>query len=73
MTIKRFEEIEACQVARQLTKEIYSESRKHPIRRDWRFCSQIQSASVSIMSNLAEGFHSQTNNEFIRFLHKRIN
>ena len=68
MTIKRFEEIEAWQVARQLTKEIYAESRKHPMRRDWRFCSQIQSASVSIMSNVAEGFHSQTNAEFIRFL-----
>jgi four helix bundle protein len=67
MTIKRFEEIEAWQVARQLTKEIYRESRKLPMRRDWRYCSQIQSAAVSIMSNIAEGFHSQTNNEFIRF------
>jgi len=68
MTIKRFEEIEGWQVARQLTKEIYLESRKHPMRRDWRFCSQIQSASVSIMSNIAEGFHSQSNKDFIRFL-----
>jgi len=68
MTIKRFEEIEAWQLARKLTKEIYLESRKSPMRRDLRFCSQIQSAAVSIMSNIAEGFHSQTNNEFIRFL-----
>jgi four helix bundle protein len=68
MTIKRFEEIEAWQDARQLTKEIYRETRKNPLRRDWRFCSQIQSAAVSIMSNVAEGFHSQTNKEFMRFL-----
>lgn len=68
MTIKRFEEIEARQIARQLTKEIYRDSGKNPMRHDWRFCSQIQSAAVSIMSNIAEGFHSQNNNEFIRFL-----
>jgi len=68
MVIKRFEEIEAWQLARQLTKEIYLESRKHPMRRDWRFCSQIQSAAVSIMSNIAEGFLAQTDEEFIRFL-----
>jgi len=68
MTFKRFEEIEAWQLARQLTKQIYQESRKPPMRRDWRFCSQIQSAAVSMMSNVAEGFLSQTNKEFIRFL-----
>jgi len=68
MTIKRFEEIEAWQTARQLTKEVYRESRQFPMRRGWRYCSQIQSAAVSTMSNIAEGFHSQTNNEFIRFL-----
>jgi len=68
MTIKRFEEVEAWQVARNLVKEIYLESRKQPMRRDFRYCSQIQSAAVSIMSNIAEGFHAQTNREFIRFL-----
>ncbi len=68
MTFKRFEEIEAWQLARQLTKQIYQETRKNPMRRDWRYCSQIQSASVSIMSNIAEGFLSQTHKEFIRFL-----
>jgi four helix bundle protein len=68
MTFKRFEEIEAWQLARQLAKQIYQESRQQPMRRDWRYCSQIQSAAVSIMSNIAEGFLAQTNNEFVRFL-----
>ena len=68
MTIKRFEEIEAWQIARKLTKEIYLETRKLPMRRDWRYCSQIQSAAVSVMSNIAEGFHAQTNAEFKHFL-----
>jgi hypothetical protein len=52
MTIKRFEEIEAWQIARQLTKEVYRESRQLPMRRDWRYCSQIQSAAASMMSNI---------------------
>ncbi len=68
MTFKRFEEIEAWQLARQLTQKIYQETRKLPIRRDWRYCSQIQSAAVSIMSNIAEGFLAQTHKEFARFL-----
>lgn len=68
MTFKRFEDIEAWQLARQLTKQVYHESRKLPMRGDWRYCSQIQSAAVSMMSNIAEGFLAQTNNEFIRFL-----
>jgi four helix bundle protein len=68
MTFKRFEDIEAWQLARKLTKEIYQESSHSPMRRDWRYCSQIQSAAVSIMSNIAEGFLAQTNNEFMRFL-----
>jgi four helix bundle protein len=68
MTFKRFEDIEAWQLARQLTRQVYQESRQPPMRRDWRYCSQIQSAAVSMMSNIAEGFLAQTNNEFVRFL-----
>jgi len=68
MTIKRFEDIEAWQLARQLTKEVYQETRQPPMHRDWRYGSQIQSAAVSMMSNIAEGFLAQTNKEFIRFL-----
>ena len=68
MTIKRFEEIEAWQLARKLVKSIYLASSSTPMSKDYRFCSQLQAAAVSIMSNIAEGFSSQTRKEFIHFL-----
>ena len=35
---------------------------------DYRFREQVQSAAVSIMSNIAEGFSRRTTKEFIQFL-----
>jgi four helix bundle protein len=35
---------------------------------DWGFRGQIQNASVSISSNIAEGYERSSNAEFIRFL-----
>lgn len=67
--IERFEEIEAWQSARELTKMVYQVSRQGRFAKDFRFCSQIQAAAVSIMSNIAEGFESQSNKTFIRYLY----
>jgi four helix bundle protein len=36
--------------------------------KDFRLSSQIQGAAGSVMHNIAEGFDSGTNTEFIRFL-----
>jgi len=67
-TIKRFEEIEAWQTARELTKLIYSFTGDGKLSRDFGLKDQIQRASVSIMSNISEGFESQTQAQFIRYL-----
>jgi len=67
-TITRFEEIEAWQTARELTKLIYSLTDTAKFSRDFGLKDQIQRASVSIMSNIAEGFESQTQAQFIRYL-----
>jgi len=67
-TIERFEDIEAWQEARKLTRMVYAATRKGGFARDYRFCSQIQAAAVSVMSNIAEGFESQSNRTFIRYL-----
>jgi len=69
MKITRFEDIEAWQEARKLVKMVYSVINKSPkFRKDFRLVNQVQDASVSAMSNIAEGFARRSNREFIQFL-----
>ncbi len=68
MTIKRFEEIESWQNARVLTSSVYLFCSEGKASKDYGFRDQIQRASISIMSNIAEGFERNNNNEFIKFL-----
>ena len=67
-TFKKFEEIEAWQKARQLTKRIYALSRSGDFARDFGLKDQIRRASVSIMSNIAEGHDRSGTGEFVQFL-----
>lgn len=67
-TITRFEEIEAWQTARELTKLIYSLTEEGKFSRDFGLKDQIRRASVSVMSNISEGFESQTQAQFVRYL-----
>ncbi|MCA9408842.1 MAG: four helix bundle protein [Candidatus Omnitrophica bacterium] len=69
MRIQRFEEIKAWQEGRELVKIVYQIIRRNDeLNRDLRFKSQLTSSSISIMSNIAEGFSRNSNKEFIRFL-----
>ncbi len=64
--IERFEDLEVWQEGMRLTIEI------HNLLKNCRDCSlrdQIHRSSVSIPSNIAEGFERQTNKEFIYFLY----
>ena len=67
-TIRRFEEIEGWQTARELTKVIYRVSSQGAFARDFGLRDQIRRAAVSIMSNIAEGFESRTQALFVEFL-----
>lgn len=67
-SFQRFEDIEAWQKARELTKAIYALSNDGQFARDFGLRDQIRRASVSIMSNIAEGFGRGGNKEFIQFL-----
>jgi hypothetical protein len=49
-TITRFEEIEAWQTARELTKRVYSVTDEGKISRDYGLKDQIRRASVSVMA-----------------------
>lgn len=63
-----FEEIECWQKARELTREVYLHSKKGAFAKDFGLCDQIRRASVSILSNIAEGFERGGKVEFARFL-----
>lgn len=67
-TITRFEEIKAWQTARGLTNLIYDLSDNHPFNRDFGLRDQMRRAAVSILSNIAEGFESRTQAQFIDYL-----
>lgn len=66
--IKRFEEIEAWQTAREVTRQLYILSDQGQFGRDFGFKDQIRRAAVSVMSNIAEGFESNTQALFINYL-----
>jgi four helix bundle protein len=68
MKIERFEDIEAWQLARELTRKVYELTEKLKFARDFGLKRQIQEAAGSSMHNIAEGFDSETNPEFVRFL-----
>jgi S23 ribosomal protein. len=67
--IEKFEDIQAWQKARELVKIIYRLTSEGSFGKDYSLKDQIRRASVSIMSNIAEGFSRQADKEFIQFLH----
>jgi four helix bundle protein len=66
--VERFEDLVAWQKTRALTCEIYHITRKGAFAKDFGLSSQMQRASVSIMSNIAEGFERGSRGEFHQFL-----
>ena len=66
--IEKFEDLIAWQKARQLAGNVYSVTNIGKCARDFKFCGQIQSAAISVMSNIAEGFERNRPAEFHQFL-----
>ena len=65
---KCFEELEIWKIARDLTNKIYSLSNRSRFSKDFGLREQIRRAAVSIMSNIAEGYERDGNQELIQFL-----
>ncbi|MDD3275769.1 MAG: four helix bundle protein [Kiritimatiellales bacterium] len=68
LKIERFEDIEGWQLGRKLANQIYDLTACGLFAADFGLKDQIQRAAGSIMHNIAEGFDSGTNPEFVRFL-----
>jgi four helix bundle protein len=64
-----FEEIISWQKARKFNKRIYLVTEFPAFKKDFELTKQIRRASISITSNIAEGFERNTDKEFIYFLH----
>ena len=67
--VSQFEDLRIWQEARELVKLIYhSLGADSSGLKDWGFRNQIQTAVVSIMNNIAEGFERGSDKDFARFL-----
>lgn len=67
-TFKKFEDIQAWQKAREITKRVYFISNQGEFARDFSLRDQMKRASVSIMANIAEGHGRKSRSEFANFL-----
>jgi four helix bundle protein len=67
--IERFEDVESWKKGRELCKMVYDMTNSGEFRRDYGLRDQIRRASVSVISNIAEGFESQNDRTFIRYLY----
>jgi len=63
-----FEKLDVWQDARKFVTEIYKVSGTFPSEEKFGLCSQLQRASVSVVSNIAEGVSRQSDKEKIRFI-----
>ena len=67
-TVQRFEELRVWQRARALAKEVYVVTSTGQLGRDFALRDQLRRASISVVSNIAEGFERDGNREFEQFL-----
>jgi four helix bundle protein len=66
--VEKFEDMLSWKKARLLNKDIYLESNRSEFQKDYALKHQIRKSSISIMSNIAEGFERKSNKEFKYFL-----
>ncbi len=66
--IGRFEDLQAWQNARELSRMVYGLTVKDRFSHDYGLRDQIRKAAGSVMHNIAEGFDSGSDPEFLRFL-----
>ena len=67
-TIECFEEIQSWQKGRELCRVVYQLTGEGAFSRDFGLRDQMRRAAVSVISNIAEGFESQNNRTFVRYL-----
>ena len=63
----KFEDLEAWQEARVVVRRVYALTRTSELKKDFGLCDQAQRSSVSVMTNIAEGFERVGHKEKLNF------
>jgi four helix bundle protein len=67
--IRNFRDLDVWKKGMEIVKEVYAASTKFPTQELYGLSSQIRRSSVSIPSNIAEGFNRLHNKEYKQFLY----
>ncbi|MCD6578787.1 four helix bundle protein [bacterium] len=68
MRVKKIEDLNVWQLAREMVVNIYRITKNKGFKNDFGLSNQIQRASVSVLSNIAEGSEYGSDAEFRRYL-----
>lgn len=63
-----FEDLKVWKAAREVTNLIYEATEGNSFSRNFALRDQIRRSTISVVSNIAEGFERNGNKEFINFL-----
>ena len=66
--VNRFEDLECWKETRKFVKLIYEITKKKEFRKDFILISQVRKSVISSMANISEGFHRNSDKDFLRFL-----
>ena len=66
--IRSFEDLFVWQLAIELVKQIYLITSKGSLKTDFALKDQLRRASISIPTNIAEGFERRSRKEYLQFL-----
>lgn len=65
--VRRFEELDCWQVARELCQAVYRACQSPPMRNEYALVGQMKRAAISISSNIAEGFERGSRKQQVEF------
>ena len=68
MKVTRFEDLLGWQRSRELNKLTYEFTQKGPLNKEFTLRDQMRRSSLSVMSNVVEGFEREGDTEFVQFL-----
>lgn len=66
--IEKYEDLRCWQQSRVLVNQIYGVISGSSLKREFELSDQMKRASISVMTNIAEGFSRYHKKDFIRFL-----